>query len=201
MNSEKVEHPRLIVLMPASLAGNLEFAQKIHWMAARAQNDVLYLTLLDDPDSTLTAQRNLATMKAVTESNLIHAGSILAPAARWFEKLEKVLRPGDTVVCHAEQMVKHGFLKTVPMPDYLSEILKAPVVTVNGFYSPQRTLLKNWLSGLLFWMGALVILAGFTFLELQADTAFPGFTHKLVLAAILIIEFGAFWLWNQIIRR
>ena len=201
MNFEKVDHPRLIVLMPASLAGNLEFAQKIHWMAARAQNDVLYLTLLDDPDSTLTAQRGLATMKAVTESNLIRAGSVIVPAARWFEKLEKVLHPGDTIVCLAEQVVKHGFLKTMPMPDYLAGVLTAPVVTMAGFYSPQRTLVKNWLNGLLFWLGAMVILAGFTFLELQADTSVPGFANKLVLAVIVIIEFGAFWLWSQIVRR
>ena len=201
MNSEKEKHPRLIVLLPASLAGDLGFAQKIHWMAARAQNDVLYLTLLDDPDSSLTTQRGIATMKAVTESNLIHAGSVLTPAALWFEKLREIHRPGDTVVCHAEQVVKAGFLKTVPMPEYLAGIMNAPVVTVEGYYSPQRTLVKSWMSGLLFWLGALVILVGFTLLELQADTAFPGFAHKLVLTAILVIEFGAVWLWSQIVRR
>lgn len=201
MNSEIERPARLIVLLPDSLTGNLEFAQKIHWMAARAQNDVLYLGLLDNPDDLLTAQRGIATMKAVTESNLIHAGSVLVPAARWFEKLQKVLRPGDTIVCHAEQVVKHGLLKTVAMPEYLAGILTASVVTVAGFYSPQRTLAKNLLNELLFWLGAIVILAGFTFLELQTDTSFPGFAHKLVLAGIVIIEFGAFWLWSQIVRR
>ena len=201
MNSEKERPARLIVLLPESLTGNLKFAQKIHWMAARAQNDVLYLGLLDNPDDLLTAQRGIATMKAVTESNLIRAGSVLVPASRWFEKLQEVLRPGDTIVCHAEQVVKHGFLKTVAMPEYLAGILTASVVSVAGFYSPQHTLAKNLLNELLFWLGAIVILAGFTFLELQADTAFPGFAHKLVLGAILLVEFGVFWLWSQIVRR
>ncbi|MHB0988115.1 MAG: hypothetical protein ACYC3P_05535 [Bellilinea sp.] len=201
MNSEKGRPARLIVLLPESLTENLEFAQKIHWMAARAQNDVLYLALLDNPDNSLTAQRGIATMKAATESNLIRVGSVLAPTARWFEKLQEVLRPGDTLVCHAEQEVKQGFLKTVAMPEYLAGILTAPVVTVEGFYFPQRVMIKGWISGLLFWLGALVILAGFTFLELQADTAFPGFAHKLVLGAVLLVEFGAFWLWSQIVRR
>ena len=67
--------------------------------------------------------------------------------------------------------------------------------------SAAERIIKGWMRGLLFWLGALAIVAGFTLLELQADLAFPGFAHKLVLAAILLIEFGAIWFWSQIIRR
>ncbi len=201
MTLKAEQNSRLIVLLPESLVGDLDFAQKIHRMASRTQSDVLYLTLLNDPDQVLSVARGIATMKAVTESNLIKAGSVQVPRSHWFEKLQQVCLPDDTIVCHSEQTVKLGLFQTQPTAEYLTQIQTNPVVTVEGFYHPQQTFLKSWLRGMLFWLGAVAIVVGFTLLELQADLAFPGFAHKLVLAAILLIEFGAIWFWSQIIHR
>jgi hypothetical protein len=198
---EKVQNSRLIVLLPQSLVGDVDFAQKVHRMASRDHKDVLYLTLLDDPEAVLSVARGIATMKAVTESNLIQVGSIQVPAQRWFEKLQQVFRGGDMILCHREQSVKLGLFRTQPTADYLIANLTHSVLTAEGFYNPQRSALQGWGRGLLFWLGALAIVTGFTLLELQADSAFPGFTHKLVLAAILLIEFGAVWFWSRIARR
>ena len=112
MNLEQEQNSRLIVLLPQSLVGDVDFAQKVHWMASRAHKDVLYLTLLDEPDAALSVARGIATMKAVTESNLIQVGSIQVLAPRWFEKLQQVFRNGDTILCHREQSVKLGLFKT-----------------------------------------------------------------------------------------
>jgi len=201
MALESNQNSRLIVLLPESLVGDLGFAQKIHRLASRTHSDVLYLTLLDDPDQGLSVARGIATMKAVTESNLTKAGSVQVPTFHWFAKLQQVCRPGDTIVCQSEQTVKLGLFQTQPTAEYLAQNLTNPVVTVEGFYHPQQTVIKGWMRGLLFWLGAVAIVVGFTLLELQADLAFPGFAHKLVLAAILLIEFGAIWFWSQIIRR
>lgn len=201
MTLKAEQSSRLIVLLPQSMVGDMGFAQKIHRMANTAHHDVLYLTLLDDPDQGLSIARGIATMKAVTESNLIKAGSVQVSSYRWFDKLQQISRPGDTIVCQQEQTVKLGLFQTVPTSEYVAQNLTNPVVTVDGFYHPQQTVIKGWMRGLLFWLGALVIVIGFTLLELQADLAFPGFAHKLVLAAILLVEFGAIWFWSQIIRR
>lgn len=201
MTLEANQKSRLIVLLPESLVGDLGFAQKIHRMASRTGNDVLYLTLLEDPDEGLSVSRGIATMKAVTESDQIKAGSVQIPTSRWFAKLQQICRPGDTIVCHREQTVNLGSFKTEPTADYLTHHFTNPIVALDGFYHPQQMVFKSWMRGLVFWLGALVIVAGFTLLELQADLAFPGFAHKLVLAAILLIEFGAIWFWSQIIRR
>ena len=48
---EKEQNSRLIVLLPESLVGDVDFAQKVSRMASRTQKDVLYLTLLDDPET------------------------------------------------------------------------------------------------------------------------------------------------------
>lgn len=192
---------RLLVLLPENLAGNTELAQKIHWMASRERMDVLYLVILDNSDHGLSVSRDITTMKAVTESNLIHAGSIQVTADRWFAKLNEIRRPDDTILCHAEQTVKQGFMRTAPLVDYLRKMLGGTVNVIEGYYHPRRVVMSSMANTLLFWLGAVALLVGFTWLELQADSAFPGFAHKLVLAAILIIEVGSVWLWSQIVHR
>lgn len=192
---------RLLVLLPESLAGDAELAQKIHWMASREGKDVLYLVILDDQDHLLPVTREMTTMKAVTESNLIHAGSIQVTSERWFSRLNEIRRPDDTILCHAEQMVNLGFLKTMALADYLKNRLGVSAIILKGYYRPRRVVINGLMNTILFWLGALAILAGFTWLELQADSAFPGFAHNLVLAAILITEVGSVWLWSQIVHR
>jgi len=201
MNLSSELNPRLIVLLPESLAGDLEFATRIHRVAAQSQKNVVYLTILDDPDHALTVSRNLATMKAVTESNLVHAGSVQVPTDRWFAKLKEILGPEDTVVCQAEQSVRQGVFRTIPIADYLHSILGKPMIIMEGYYHPRMIQVSAWVKSLFFWLGAIAILAGFTWLELQADSAFPGFIHPVVLIVILIMEIGSVWLWSRFVHR
>jgi hypothetical protein len=72
---------------------------------------------------------------------------------------------------------------------------------VNGYYHPHWQQMVRLIRSAAFWVGALAILAGFTRLEFQADAAFPGFAHNLVLVVILLIEFGAVWAWSLLNRR
>lgn len=196
----KPQIERLIVLLPESLAGNLSFARKIHWLAAKERKDVLYLTLLDDADNGLSISRRMATMKAVTESNLIRVGSVHVVSSRWMGKLREVLRPGDTVVCHEEQVVNAGFLKTIPLFVFLSKEIDAPIITVKGYYHPQRVEMGSWLRKFIFWLGALGILGGFSLIELLANDSLSGAVNKIVLTALIGIEFGAVWIWSRINR-
>lgn len=196
--SKPSQNARLIVLLPESLAGNLEFAHLIHRLAVQDKKDVLYLTLMDNTDNLLGISRQLATLKAVTESNLIRAGSVQVPVSYWFGKLRDIIRPGDAVVCHEEQVVKQGFLKTEPISEFLNSVMDQPIITVEKIYHPHRIQIRRWLLAVLFWVGVVVILTSFSLLEVQADTAIPGSINKLVLAAMLLIEFGAVWVWSRI---
>ncbi len=193
--------PRLIVLLPESMAGDGDFAQRIHWMAARSDKDVLYLTILDVPENYLTVSRGLATMKAVTESNVVRTASVQVPAGRWFRKLQDLARPDDVIVCHIEQQVKQGFMKSIPLAEFLTRTTTQQVITVDGYYHPQQAVLAGWLHAIVFWIGAALILAGFTYLEVQAGAFIPGLASKLVLFIILGFEFGAVWVWSRINSR
>lgn len=203
MNSDKSsnQQPRLIVLLPQSLVGNLDFAQWVHRQAVRDQMDVLFLILLDSSDELLSVLRRIETMKAMTESNLIRATSIQVRTAHWFGKLKEIIRPGDIVVSHEEQVVRQDFFNVIPVSVFLANTLKQPVISVRNYYHPQATQIKKWMFTALFWIGALVILGGFSLLEIQADALISGSMQKLAVGLLILIEFGSVWLWSRMFNH
>lgn len=189
---------RLIVLIPDGLAGNLELAQKIYRMAAHQGCEVHYLALVDQGEDMLTITRHMATMKAVTAANTLVVHSSVTETRRWLNALREIYRPGDRVVCHAEQSVKNGFLKTMPIDEFLQDSLNFPVHTLSGFYHPQQIQVRRWVYTLVTWIGFLAILAVFTGLEIELDPIFNGSAGKLLLGVIFAVEIGSIWAWDFI---
>lgn len=195
----KVESPRrgrLIVILPESMAGNFELARIINKLAARSSKDVLYFTLMEGTENTLDIARRLTTMKAITSTNIIRAGSLQVPSSRWLEKFREIFKPGDTALCNAEQTIRVGVFKFIPVSEFIYSILEDPIITLEGFYNPRRALLKKWLNAMIFWAGALVILGVFSFLEVEANLMIIGSANKLILASLILLEFGAVWIWS-----
>jgi hypothetical protein len=201
---EKILEPqvknRIIVLLPESLAGNLPLAYKINGMAAHNRRDVLFLTLLEEKEQKLSVTRLMATMKAATAGDQINVAYRLVYQNDWLTVLKDTWRPGDLVVCQQEQSVKAGFLRTVPMKEYLQDKLEMPSRTLSGFYHPWNTQAKQWLLGLAFWIGCLVILAGFTLLEIQIDHVMQGLARTALLLTTVAFEVGMLSVWNRLPR-
>jgi hypothetical protein len=196
--AEPASKKRLIVLIPEGLTDYSNLAHKIFRMALRDHSDVLYLTFVYDDETRLTISRGMATLKALTASDLVMVTSKMTHPDDWLYTLHSVYQPGDSIVCHEEQFIRNGFLKTIPIHDFLSEGFKAPIYTLTGFYHPWRVLSRKWLYGLLFWMGCLVILAGFSIMEIKIDREIQGVARTALIFIVLAFEFGAFWAWNHI---
>lgn len=189
---------RLIVLVPESLAGDLDFARKIYSIAMQACEDVLYLTLLERPGNILTTSRRIATMKAVTESNLVRVGCLQVPTGRWLQKLREILRADDTVICHDMQYVRQGAIKSIKAADFLASTIPNEIIMIRGYYKPQKVLIVEWLNSIVFWFGSLGILGGFSLVEIQIMLALRGTSGKVALAAVVALEFGVVLIWNKI---
>jgi len=192
---------RLIVLLPESLAGNTILARAVHQLALQNGADVLYLTLVDDDEKKLTVAREMATMKAITADHGLLANSRLVATGSWLTMLRETCRVGDIVVCHAEQTVRDGVFSTRPMNYFLQETLSVPVITLAGYYRPRNEHIKALLNNLLIWVGFLVILTAFTWLEFSLDSAIHGAIHTILLVLLVMVEFGAVLAWNNLFHK
>lgn len=188
---------RLLVLIPDCLAGNSDLAHKIYWMAIRDHCDVLLLALVDDVDEMLSVSRGMATMAAIISNNHINVDSKLTETKYWLKTLRTVHRSGDIVVCHEEQSVDNGFLRTTPLKKFIQNNLKMSISTLSGFYHPWQVQIKIWLHNLLFWAGCLVIIAFFTVLEILIDRDFLGITRTGLFLIALFFELGIIMTWNN----
>jgi hypothetical protein len=195
---EQENKKRLIVLVPDCLSTDMNMAHKIHWMATRDHCDVLYLTLISDEEKLMAVSLQMATMKAVTAGSWLVVSSKLTDTRAWLRTLREVYRPGDILVCHEEQWVKDGLFRTRPASDYLRETLHVPVDTIAGFYHPEQVQINHWLHSLLFWVGCLVILGIFTFIEIQMDQNAQGAARMVVLVMLVFFEIAAIWTWTSI---
>ncbi len=198
---ETVKPPKknhLIVLLPESLAGSMQLAYKIYSMAALNRQDVLYLVLLEDKNNYLEYSRYMATMKAATSDESLNVVYKISDRNHWLFDLRQVYQPGDIVLCHEEQIVKVGFMRTQSMQAYLQEKLMLPANTLSGFYHPQQEQIRQWMYGLLFWASAIAVLVVFTLLEIQIDHALVGLWRTILLLLVICIEFGVFLVLNRI---
>ncbi len=196
--TETTHKKRLIVLIPEGMAGGSELAKRIYGLALREQCDVIYLGFVYDEAKKLSVARNMATLKALTASDEVLAGSRLTSSDAWSETLRTMLRPGDTLVCHDEQHIRQGLFTSLPVRQVLAAEFKAPIYSISGFYHPWVALTKKWLWGLLFWVGCLAILAAFSILEIQVDHAMQGLSKAVFIAIMLAAEFTAFLTWNKL---
>jgi hypothetical protein len=192
---------RLIVLLPGSLAGSLDLAHKVFWMADRDGCDVLYLVLVDDEEEFLPVSYSMINMKAITSSNSLTVNAVLVKAGDWLKKLNELYRPGDRIACQAEQSVKNGFLRTLPIGDYLHDTLGITPLEISGFYRPEQVQYRIWLRSLVTWLGFLVILIGFTLLEIQIDRQLHSAAATLTLIFLVTVEIGILWGWESLTNR
>ena len=200
---------RLIVLLPACLANHLDLARKIHGMALRDRRDVLYLTLIDDQEDFLPMTRCMTTMAAMTGGNLLNVQTKTVLAVNWLPVLRELYQPGDVLVCQVEQVVRAGWLRTLPVSVFLREAFASEeaahpqlvLLEMQGYYHPARVQANHWLHQLAFIVGCLLILVVFSVLEFQLETSIQGAARLFLLSVMVLFEFGAIWAWSRIVSH
>jgi hypothetical protein len=161
----------------------------------------LYLTIVENYQNTLQARRYMATTAATTTGDAVRVSWLLSDSSNWQQKLKELHSPGDILVCQQEQWVRDGTLKTIPMSDYLKIKYQAPIIALTGFYHPQREQIRRWVTSLIFWIGSLLILGLFTFLEIQVDQKMLGFERAIMLFLCILAETGTILFLHNLTNR
>ncbi len=193
-----VSNNRLVALVPGDLQNCSEFAQEIHWLAQKLERDVLYLSLDDGSENGLASSRLLAMLKSITQDASLRVNTAQVKAPGWLEAIGSATGPEDIIVCHEQQIARISPFHSMPLSDYLANDRKMQVQILSGMYYTQGVRARGWATNLFFWFGFLTLIAGFSFLEFQAQSLLTGAVEKIIFLALFIVEFGLIYGWTKL---
>lgn len=185
---------RVIVLIPQQEMDDSGLARRIWSLAAPRSLKVLYLGLCVDVSREYRLRRRLVTLAAITRDDRVFVETQLEIGNDWLRTVKTVWRPGDMVVCHAEQIAG---MRRRPLSEAMISTLQVPVCILNGFYSPDRVN-PALLKGVVSWFGSIAIIVGFFWVQAGIERMAKDWAHTALLYLSVVAEFGLIWIWNHL---
>jgi hypothetical protein len=197
---------RFIVLVPPVQVVTDALVHAIWALAAPDATPVLYLGLVDhrasEEDSTRLC---LATLASLTRDEQVDVQTFIARETNWMDAVRRVWRPGDVVICQAEQMIPVFMFGRWPLWRRIESDLKEPVYVVSGVVSAQQLNVreraervargKHVLSSVL---PSMLILAGFFYAQLRIDLMFSSVLRTALLCVSGVLEAGLIGMWSML---
>jgi hypothetical protein len=178
---------RLVVLVPNVDMDDIQIARQVWEMASSARLAVILLSICADDSDELQLERKLTTLAALIRDPHVKVETHIEYSQNWRRGVKSILDDGDVILCHAEQNVG---LRHKPLVSVL-DVLPVPVWTLSGFYPSNVISHPRWLAELVFWLGAVAIVAGFFYLQIQINILPTGWVKSVVLALSVLAEFGS----------
>ncbi len=188
---------RLVVLVPSDLDNPAEYAHKINRLAVQEHRDVLFLALTGWEGNELSADRLLATLEALTRGSGFCVRTMQVHLPTWAAALNGVAQPGDLVVCLPEQAESAGVFRSLSLGQYIEDRFHCTVHVLSDQRFHASFTVRAWMRSLLFWLGTLAILAGFSFLEYDAGQFLPGAASTISIFLLFLVEVVLIYRWNQ----
>ena len=185
---------RLIVLFPAE-AGDYPSQTHRIWEIARSSGlNVLILSICNDVYEESQLRRQLITMAAMISDAQICAEFQIDHGNDWVKQVKSIYRSGDVIACYAGQRV--GLMQK-PLHEVLRLQWDATIYVLSADH-PIKNSKPKLLSQISFWVGALAIISGFLWLEVQLARLPQDWAHNLLLYLCVLLEMGILLLWNSI---
>ena len=185
---------RLIVLVPTQAGDHPNQSHRI-WEIARSFGlNVLLLSLCNDYYEESQLRRQLVTMAALIGDGHICADIRIEHGNDWARQVKNIYQPGDVLACFAGQRV--GLMQKL-LHEVLRSQLEAPIYILSAD-QPVKNAKPKLLLQASFWLGALAIISGFLWLEMQLAQLPQDWAHNLLLYFCVLVEVGLLLLWNSI---
>ena len=184
---------RLIVLIPDVEADYSPVMQRIWELARTLESHILFLGLCSDETEEPRMRRALVTMSALLQDSWVCTEAKIEFGTNWLRAIKSTWRTGDVIACFGGQQVG---LAHRPLRQIIESNLKATVYLLDGLYlsRPPRS---NWLSTTLVWVGSLVIIAGFFWLQTKIMQMPDDLARNVLICTTMVLELGSIWGWNS----
>jgi hypothetical protein len=186
---------RLVVLVPPTIKDETLLAAKLYAAAEARRVNVLFLGLATRPEDEPGLRRRLALLAACTRDNhAVRADYRLAVGEDWLGWLKLAWQPGDLVLCHAEQQL--GWGRGAPaLAHVLADKVGLTVVELAGYCEAEADPAAQSLHNVFFWLGTVLIIAGFFWLQATIQHDASGAAQTGLLAASVLAEFVLLAAW------
>jgi hypothetical protein len=183
---------RLIVLVSDADADDVQLASRIWNLAVQRTSSVLLLALYEMDEEHARVRRQLVSLAAAVRDPHTSVEILTRPGRDWIRQIEAVWRPGDLLVC----TLQPGRPRSAsPAAQVLASNLRIPVHVLTGGASQYEKSEKPGKT-LLVWGGNLGVVAAFFLLQSSLGEMTGSPLGAILLAASVIAEVGALWLWN-----
>lgn len=184
-------YTRLVVLVSDGMLDANKLTQQLSRLITPSVSEMILVGLgKNRPGS--HASRRLNELVSIMQDLPILQSKQVIDAEGWAEAVQKVVQPGDLVVCQADPGAKH-------LVDELSQITASPVHLLTGLQPPIQSRLARMLNRLLFNLFPFVVVAAFFWLQVQIDAQNTGTLHSLVIIMSVLLELGVIFVWSLFI--
>jgi len=191
---------RLVVLVPDQDLDDVTLSREVWSLASQGSHQILYMTVIQDPDRESRARRRLITLAAITRDAQTRVEAQVCFESSYIKAVKNARQEGDMLVCMAGNKVSNGLAfrlgKRVPLEIALVDSLRMPVILLTGIYQEQEEKSNDWLRTALYWSVTLAILALFTWFEMAITQAASNWVGQLLLILTILIEAWAVVVWT-----
>lgn len=160
---------RLVVLVPPGEITENILARRVWQLAVGSGLSVLYLTLSQTNDQTPYHRRRLTDLTMMTSNENVQVRSKASTAKNWSEAVNRILKPGDLLVCLANHQVFHHLIWPRRLGEQLAETGNVPVYMLGGLVIGSIPERRYAIKGILAWTASLALIIVFFGLQVGVD--------------------------------
>jgi len=192
------ETRRLVVLIPNQDVEEVKLSRAIRAIPCPSYVNVLLVAVVQDEEQELASRRRMATIATYVRDSQYTVSFQACWQHSWHKALKELVQPGDVLVYPPELSIRTRAFHHIPLEKALQG-LNLPLYPLAGFFQEsQRTWPRRLLLRAGYWSVLALILVVFFNLESAASLAISGSLSHLVTILVMLIEFGAVYLWTAI---
>jgi hypothetical protein len=180
---------RLVVMVPNGNFDENEFVHRIWKLASITSLPILFLALSTDRESAVYLHRRLVIIAAVAAFGQVKTTTSIIVGKGWLRAIQRMLQPGDLLVCLSEHQVSIQVFGRRILGEYLSTSLNVPIYLIGDLQVDDSSFRLSRYKGALSWFASFAIIIAFALIQIWIDQTTSDPTSTIFLCLLVIVEF------------
>ena len=189
---------RLVVLLPDLEADEARLSRHIYALARDHELKVLLVSLVDDPGNEYRALRRMTSLAAIIRDIWVHVETQVLFGHNWTKAIKPILLPDDLIICSEGQTTPYRLVQRKSLALTLSTAMHRPVHIIPNYFEAETSLWPAWIKRIPYWIGVIVILVGFFYIESDVSHSIQDWVGQVTLLLMVLVEAGLIYGWTMV---